>query len=428
MGYASGVPTHHTHHCPAPPDVELGLDRSAPLRYDVAWPDKAEATTNASSSGDAAGRARPGLLVLIPGFGQDNDDGYLHAFRHWVAERFGMACLTVRYHGSLNRPNQGAARLFTQPDVIRLGQLCLQHNIPWPQPPDTPDLMQLLGQLNHAHTERNAAAQARGESPDTLILTCGLRCPDGPINLGLPQALDHLAALHDLRQRHAYDPANVIALGSSHGGYLAGLVNKIAPHTLRAVLDNSGYADPPPRYIDSRTANVGPDFFENHSPTFRFAYFVESAWTHAPGQPNSYHDDAHALRDLAHPDHLATSFADAQRPAVFRGIHAPDDLIAPTAQKRAFVHALQQRNLDATLRVVNPHDVDGLAIKSLDHGLGLSLRTFFQTQLDTLPPLTASHQNDADRGSTLRFVGTMQTTNIRHDQHGTHLSITPDSA
>lgn len=427
------MPTHYVYHCSPPPDVELGLDRSAPLRYDVAWPDNSSATPSdltleQSTSGNANGsRGRdraPGLLLLIPGFGQDNDDGYLHAFRHWAAERFGLACMTVRYHGSLNRPAQGATRQFAQPDVIRLGQCCLHYGVPWPDPPATPNLMQLLGQVEAAHNQRVAEAKARGEPSDILVLTCGLCCPDGPINLGLPQALDHLAALHDLTRRHRYDPANVIALGSSHGGYLAGLINKLAPHTLRAVLDNSGYADPPPRYIDSRSAQVGPDFIENHSASFRFAYHTQSAWTHEAGQPHTYHADAHALRNLAHVPHLATSFADAQRPAVFRCLHAPDDKIAATEEKRGFIAALQNHGLDATLRVVTPADVDGRTIKSLDHGLGLSLRHFFETQFDTLPPLTAPHSNDAERQTTLRFNGEQHTLTVQHQPGRVEVSQT----
>ncbi|MEM9419542.1 MAG: DUF2920 family protein [Planctomycetota bacterium] len=405
------MPTHHVYHCPASPDVELGLPRPNPLRYDVAWPD-------ASNNNQP-----PGLLLLIPGFGQDNDDGYLQAFREWVADRFGMGCMTVSYHGVHNRPQQGAHRQFAQDDLIRLAQTCQAHGIPWPQPPAVPDLMQLLGQLDHAHNQRNAAAQARGESPESLILTCGLRSTDGPINLGLPQALDHLAALHDLQQHHAYDPANVIALGSSHGGYLAGLLNKLAPNTLRAVFDNSGYATLPLRYVDSRHANLGPDFFENHSPTFRFAYYVESAWNLNPNLPNTYHDDARQLRDLAHATHLSTTFADVPRPAAIRCVHAPGDNIAPTAEKQAYIESLQQRGLDATLQVFTESDVDGSYVKSLDHGLGLSLRTFFQSQLDSLPPVTQNYQNDAARNTTLRFQGESSSLTIHHTPTGVQASI-----
>ncbi|MEM1107834.1 MAG: DUF2920 family protein [Planctomycetota bacterium] len=397
------MPTHHTHHCPTPPDAELDLDRTAPLRYDVAWPDGAE---------------RPGLILLIPGFGQDNDDGYLQAFRGWVAERFGLACLTVRYHGSLNRPAQGAERQFAQPDLVRLAQTCIQHGIPWPEPPANLDLMQMLGRLDHAHNQRNAQAQARGEEPESVILTCGLRCPDGPINLGLPQALDHLAALADLRSRHAYDPANVIALGSSHGGYLAQLINKLAPNTLRAVFDNSGYADPPLRYIDSRSANAGPDFFETHSPTFRFAYYLMSAWTHEPGQANTYHEDAHAIRNLAHPAHLKASLAAAERRVVIRCIHAPDDPIAPTDEKQAFVELLKQHGVDATLRIATPEDVDGRFIKSLDHGLGLSLRKFFQSEYEALPPFHSDHRDDAVRCTQLEFGGVGASRILKHTPDG----------
>ncbi|MBB6430162.1 DUF2920 family protein [Algisphaera agarilytica] len=405
------MPTHHVYHCPAPPDVELGLPRAKPLRYDVAWP---EARDN---------NQLPGLLLLIPGFGQDNDDGYLRAFREWVAEQFGMGCVTVSYHGIHNRPQQGAERLFAQDDLIRLAHFCQDHGIAWPQPPEVPDLMQFMGRLDHMHNQRNAQAQAQGQPLQTIILTCGLRSPDGPINLGLPQALDHLAALHDLHQHHPFDPANVIALGSSHGGYLAGLINKLAPNTLRAVFDNSAYAALPLRYVDSRTANAGPDFFENHSPTFRFAYFVASGWSLDPQADNAYHDDARRLRDLAHPAHLDTSYADVSRPAALRCVHAPNDIIAPTDEKQAYVEALQKRGLDATMKIFTQADIDGRYVKSLDHGLGLSLRTFFQTQLETLLPLNPDHRNDAARSTALCFEGDRSSLTIQHTPNGVQAAL-----
>ncbi|MEM6856030.1 MAG: DUF2920 family protein, partial [Planctomycetota bacterium] len=268
--------------------------------------------------------------------------------------------------------------------------------------------------LDRAHNQRVAAARNRGETSEPVILTCGLRSPDGPINLGLPQALDHLVALHDLRERHPFDPANVIALGSSHGGYLAGLIHKLAPNTLRAVFDNSGYADPPHRYIDSRTANAGPDFFENHSATFRFAYYVDSAWSFEPNAPNHYHDDAHALRDLAHAAHLDACLKAADRPTIFRAVHAPNDSVAPTELKQQYMTALESRGLDATLQIFRDADVDGRYVKSLEHGLGLSLRTFFQTQLETLPPLTPGHRNDVERETTLCLAGKQKNLTVQH--------------
>ncbi|MEO1237814.1 MAG: DUF2920 family protein [Planctomycetota bacterium] len=390
--------THRTLSCPPAPDPELGLTRAQPLRLDLALPDQLP--------------HRPGVLLMIPGFGQDNDDGYLHAFRAWAADTHNRLALTVGYHGSRNRPAAGAAFQFAQDDAARLYLACQQHHIPWPQPPATPDPNALMAALDAA-TKQNPPDQP-------LTLSVGLLPPDGPVNLGFLQALDHLHALTALRQHIDIDPADVVALGSSHGGYLAQLCAKLAPCTFRAVLDNSGYAQLPVRYLDSR-GDGQPDCYVGVNPHFRLAGYVASAWSllAEPDAPNHLHADALALRDLAHPDHLtATRAAAGDRPAVFRCVHAPADAIAPTADKQAWFAAARDAGFDADLHLATPDDVDGAYIKSLDHGLGLSLRRFLSRHLSDLPPLpdtsTTPYADDAAHETTLDFAGPTRVYRVRH--------------
>ena len=394
------MPTQHVEHCAPPPDVELNLARPKPLRYDLAWPD----TTD----------GKPGVVVLIPGFGEDNNDGYLRAFRDWIAERFGLAAMTVRYHGIHNRPHLGAAPQFTADDAGRLYHYCEQHGIAWPPPEQKPDLNDLIRQLHLATSARAAEAERRGDAaPPMVTLTSGLLSPDGPINLGLPQALDHLTALHHLQQNRPTDTANVVAIGSSHGGYLAHLCAKLAPNTFRAVFDNSGYCELPARYVDSRGAEV-PDCFEPWTAALRFAYFVTSGWSLDDAAANHYHDDARALRDLAHAPHRAACQTATERPAVVRCVHAPADEIAPTDEKQHYITALQSEGVDATLRVMSQQHVDGRYVKTLDHGLGLSLRSFFEKNYNALPPLDHQHDNDGARQTVLKLTGPMRTYRITH--------------
>ncbi|MEM7626664.1 MAG: DUF2920 family protein [Planctomycetota bacterium] len=401
------MPTHHVEHSPAPPDVELDRARPDPVRYDLAWPDSEHASP-----------APPGLVLLIPGFGQDNDDGYLRAFREWIAARFGLAAMTVRYHGIHNRPNQGAAPQFTTEDAGRLYHACEAHGIAWPPPDQAPNLNQLIQQLHHATSTKAVEAQRRGApAPSMTTLTCGLLSPDGPVNLGLPQALDHLAALCHLQQHRPIDTANVVALGSSHGGYLAQLCAKLAPNTFRAVLDNSGYAQLPERYVDGRPS-LTPDCFDAWSPVFRFAYFVTSGWSLDAAAPNHYHADARALRDLAFAPHREAVRAATDRPAAVRCVHAPDDEIAPTTDKQRYVETLRRDGVDATIQVMAEPDVDGRYVKTLDHGLGLSLRTFFEKHYTTLPAHETAHTNDAARGTTLIFAGSDRAYHLTHGPDG----------
>lgn len=381
------------------------------MRYDLAWPD-------AANDSDPP----PGLVVLIPGFGQDNDDGYLKAFRAWVADRFGLAAVTVQYRGIHNRPHQGGAAQFTADDASRLYYECNQHGIAWPPADQTPDLNELINRLHAATAERAAAAQQQGKpAPPIVTLTSGLLAPDGPVNLGLLQALDHLAALQHIQQHHPIDTANVVAIGSSHGGYLAQLCAKLAPNTFRAVFDNSGYAQLPERFMDGRSLKI-PDFYEPWSPTLRMAYFVTSGWSLDSAAKNHYHEDARALRDLAFAPHRHAVQAATQHPAIVRCVHGPADPIAPTDAKQQYIESLRQTGADATLQVMGEADVDGRAVKTLDHGLGLSLRSFFGKQYAGLPAPLATHENDIACGTSIVFTGKNLSYHIKHTPTGPTVS------
>ncbi|MEL7087529.1 MAG: DUF2920 family protein, partial [Planctomycetota bacterium] len=320
--------------------------------------------------------------------------------------------------GIHNRPHQGGAPQFTADDAGRLYYECERHGIAWPPADQTPDLNRLIAELHHAAGERVSAAKQRGQpAPPIVTLTSGLLSPDGPVNLGLPQAMDHLAALHHLSSHRPIDTANVVALGSSHGGYLAQLCAKLAPNTFRAVLDNSGYAQLPERFIDSRSAKA-PDCYEPWDATLRFAYFVTSGWSLAPEAANHYHEDARALRDLSFAPHRRAVRAVTERPPVVRCVHAPADEIAPVGPKQRYLDALRQADVDATLKVMTEADVDGKLVKTLDHGLGLSLRSFFEQAYTALPTGPSGHANDAMRHTALSLAGPTRTYTVAHGPDG----------
>lgn len=358
-------------------DIELGSPRSVPVRYRLTLP-----------QGFSPGDPIKGLVLFIPGFGKDKDAGYIESFSSWVADTHGLACLAVGYHAYGCRPGNGAERRFTQPDADRLVSACTQHGVAMSQG-DGPGV--LLDKLHRAYRAKVAAGKATG----MITMTCGLVAQGGEKqNFGLMQALDHLHVLADLRQKLAYDRRNVIAIGSSHGGYLAQLIAKLAPNTLRAVFDNAGYATPPRRYINGREANL-PDYIERYSDVMQMYFFLESMWSFEQVSPNYYHADAHALRSLSEPTHLETMAKTGTRRTRYRCVHGPDDAIAPTHEKAAYCQQLTDAGFDAQYQCMGPEDVDGRYVKSLDHGCGLSLRGFFERSYATLPESDLSDQDPA---------------------------------
>lgn len=361
-------------------DIELGTPRPAPVRYTLTLP-----------GGFDPGRPVAGLVLLIPGFGADNDSGYLESFCGWVADTFGLACVSVAYHACNCRVSSGATRQFKEPDARRLYDCCQQLGVVISER-DTPGT--LLVKVHEAYQAQVAAGRASG----MLTLTSALVTPGGEKqNFGLMQALDHLLVLADLRSRIDYDTRNVIAIGSSHGGYLAHLIAKLAPNTLRAVFDNSGYAAAPDRYINGREL-VLPDYTETYSAQMRMYFFLESMWSLDPEAPNYFHADARSLRCLSERAHLLAMAGAGSTRTRYRCVHGPDDPIAPTSEKADYCAKLEEAGFDVQFRCMGPGDVDGRYVKTLEHGMGLSLRGFFERSYASLPEADLSGPADAWAG------------------------------
>ncbi|MBX2851621.1 MAG: DUF2920 family protein [Phycisphaeraceae bacterium] len=384
---------HQTYEVAGAEDIELCTRRAGLLSYTLAMPD-----------GLAQGAPAAGLVLFIPGFGEDNDGGYAEGLCGWIADTFGLACATVAYHAQGCRISTGATRAFKQPDADRLVGYCQQYGVPVGEGASPGDLMQQLQQSY-------ASAVEAGRAGGTLTLTCGLVPRGGEAqNFGLMQAIDHLKVLQDLRTRVAYDRRNVIAMGSSHGGYLAQLMGKLAPNTLRAVFDNSGYVTAPPRYVNGREANL-PDYIERFSPVMQMYFFLDSMWSFDERASNYYHADAQAIRSLIEPKHLQTMAQAGTRPVRYRCVHGPGDEIAPTEAKEAYCQRLQELGFDVQFRCMGPEDVDGQYVKSLEHGMGLSLRGFFQRSYASLPDSDLAGSapdwlgDDFDRQTRLAYAG-----------------------
>lgn len=398
---AVALAIHQTHRLTGSPDIELKTPRTTLLHYRLALPEGAV-------PGEATDKPLPGLVVMIPGFGADNDASYVQSFGGWVADTFGFGCVTVGYHAYGCRPSNGAQKRFTQQDADRLVGYCQEHGVVVEPGDGSGSLIEKL------HKACQAKADA-GRASGMITLTCGLSALNGERqNFGLMQALDHLHVLADLRAKLSYDKRNVLAIGSSHGGYLAQLIAKLAPNTLRAVFDNAGYAAPPPRYINGREANL-PDYIERYSELLQVYFFLDSMWSLDSSSGRFFHADARAVRRLNEPDHLEIMVETASRRTRYRCVHGPADPIAPTGEKEAYCQSLAGMGFDVSYRCMGPGDVDGRYVKSLDHGCGLSLRGFFERSYASLPESGLSRDaaryggDDFDRQTVLLYPGPERT-------------------
>ncbi len=375
-------------------DLELGVPRTGPLTYHLATPDR--------------GTPR-GVVFLISGFGEDNDSGYATNLRTHIADQHGFAAVSVDYHACHSRLENGARLEFTAAD----GELFARY------------LKALKVDLATTLEETVNRMQAKlDQLPERrqLTLTADLVSPNGDHqNFGVLQALDHLAVYGDLRRTLTFDRRQVIAFGSSHGAYIAHLMMRMAPNTLTAILDNSGYAKPATTYFLGREVDTIPVRIQM-TPDVSIAGFNHSLWTLKPGLPNSYGGDVHRIRDLLDSEFLAQMAKNSQRRQRIRGVHSRDDLrVAPVADKTALIRDLSTLGYDAHLTVMGPDQVDGRVVKSLEHGLGLSLKSFFAQEVEQLVPLDGD--DDFARRSVITYAGDQRSYGFHFDDHGVRFSL-----
>lgn len=334
-------------------DFELQRPRTAPVSYVVDFPD-----------GPAAG-----LAFLIPGFGGDTDADYAQALRRHVVERHGLAAVSVRYHCHSARPANGAGLSIDPRDGVFLVGLAAMNGVELGDPRDIVDVIRRLSAANVECEIRATLEPARDEYQ----------------NFGIVQAMDHLTVLGDLvEQGVTFDRSRIIAMGSSHGGYIAHMIAKIAPRTLALVIDNSAYVQPPMEFLGRPTSI---EYADAVAPGITAFCRVRSGWSHDNRQaPDFYDRNRDLVRDLGYPPHLAAAHALGEGGPAFRMVIAATDDISPPDIKSRQAAAHRATGFDSQLAVIGEAELDGRVFKRLIHGLDASLAGLFDMAAPALAP------------------------------------------
>ena len=296
-----------------------------------------------------------GLVVYIPGFGADLGK-YTEIFCQKISEQYKVACLSVEYFCIHCRPEIGAEIEFEPEDIDKIAAVLKQSQ-------GTTYLERLI---NYTETAQIA-----------LTATASLKPAKGEYqNFGILAALDLINCLKDAVGRFALNKNNIILIGSSYGGYLANLVTKIYPGLIRAVFDNSSWANPNLWYVAGRELNT-PEFIFRRSEKLTLHLFVKSPWTLKEGLPNSFTREKAAIRSFTQ-DQVQQMAVQGGLDTFYVFYHSIIDSIAPTNEKVEMVKSLVLHKFKHVyMEVMEQQDVDGSFVKSLDHGMGLSMITFF---------------------------------------------------
>lgn len=381
-------------------DFELGIPRKVPITFEAEIPPNGPAD---------------GLVFLIPGFGEDTDEAYTRLTRRQIAAKYNLVVVSVRAHCHFCRPKQSIPGVSVSIEIDpwsiakAIGALVLQgDNLDGLRSADEKDTLRFLKSRKDHKFSLSAALVPPGEDYQ---------------NFGVLAALDHLLVLNKLIDDGVeFDQSNVITAGTSHGGYIAHLMQKFAPNTISAVIESSAYPETVPAYL-----GFGGVEYRAIDANIEFVCTTKTAWSNENiGAPNYFGIDQARIRNLCDPDHLEMVSGNAgSRKTQFRMIHSCHDRLVSIDLKHHQTNVLRSYGFDADLQVVDEADVDGKIITTLEHGLGIGLHSLFDRFYPTLTRKPT--QTDRDLKTRLCFSGNRTIYVIDHSQSGVIASISANS-
>jgi hypothetical protein len=365
-------------------DIELGIPRTSPLVYHCAAPESGKAD---------------GLAFVIPDFGEDPGGEALRGLRLHLAETHQLLAITVEYHCLRSRLSDGARLDVSQTELAALSKLCAQHGV--------------------ALIDPKAMLTALAQLPEPYEFELRVIPPNGDYqDLGLMQALDHFAVLQDIATSMGsaeFEAGNVLVMGYGYGGYLAHLMAKIAPNTVRAVFEFAGLTEAPLSYLfGSRFGDVAPYYY--HAGKVRVFPLIESKWSNDKTSPRYFSNARRAIRDMASPRHSEAMRQSAQQPCRYRIGLLSQDEGGFVEMKRSQAEGLVRAGFDAVLR---DYGVDGVE-ETTPVAL---IRALFEEYYPQLPARQCAP--DHVLGSSIAYLCDDAIYSFEHGSWGCMMNIAP---
>ncbi|MCH9813718.1 MAG: DUF2920 family protein, partial [Epsilonproteobacteria bacterium] len=246
-------------------DFELDIPRRDNVEYKYSYPSE--------------GKLK-GIVFIIPGFGDDSNLSYSDNLREYIAEKFSVIAVNVYYHCFYSRVENGAKLTLDASDKKLLHNHLDRYNIAYQDNSYFDALSDLDDKLDE-QVQMGAISEALKH-----IVTMTLAPQhDEYQNFGVMQALDHLNVLKEIESMSLNFDTNcgVTLMGSSHGGYLAYLIAKLAPHKIDCVIDNSAYVQPPLNYIVGKEKDLlNSEYRMSNYRHIQINCFVKTLWTLDP--------------------------------------------------------------------------------------------------------------------------------------------------
>lgn len=346
-----------------------------------------------------------GLVFCIPGYG-DTADSVYHAdkLRPYLADKYNLLTVGVRYHND---------QRFTNQSNIHLDSICQWYHLKsnyfqglnGNQVVDA--IFDLLRSRNIFSLESRLAFKTSSFHKYS--------------SFGFMPAIDHLKVLHDISNKINIDKHNIIAFGTSYGGYIASLMAKYAPQTFCLVIDNSGFCVSQLREVfGGQVGGVGAvNIKEIDGQRYEIPVTVDTIWSLDETSPYYFSDSHRKIRSLMVEEHRLPFNT------MHCCYHSVRDTISPISLKDKTYSILKKYNPIFYKRIETAVDIDGLVFKNLDHGMNASLRRLFDMAMVEYEKLNLEQEGltDFDRDITYEFDCSDKTYKFAYSRFGLDVTI-----
>ncbi len=324
-------------------DFELNYYKERHIKYYLTLPGKPE-----------------GLILYISGFGDDTSLEYRKKLLNHFTETYNYAAATLDYSAVYARPNQGATLKI--PNLVEFFLRSFFNDFSSP-------IFDLIKKFASLRPDKNQPI---------YIPTYILPKNDDYQNFGLLPAIDCVFTLKSIYEIYGDKiPKKIILVGSSYGGYIANLITKFIPSSISAIFDNSSWVKVNKAYINGIEYG-NPEFSQLIDKNIILIFSTITPWqTSIENLPTYFDQNRKMIREFSK-EHLRIMFNSGANKIIYRYIHSYNDKIAPTQDKILYVNEMKNLGFDVDIEVFDETKIDNKFIKSMEHGMGISIKEFFK--------------------------------------------------
>ncbi|MFC5604719.1 DUF2920 family protein [Sporosarcina koreensis] len=279
-----------------------------------------------------------GLLLIVPGFGGNIESKVYRKMRDRLADDYNLVTLQCAYFGDLYM--QGAEN-FTLQNTEHFVQKYLDPK----------------QQLEFRKKPTNLLSLLSSKAITLPVLAQLNETMEEFNDMGFMQAIDLITAIDAIiiilkENGLSFNEQKIIGYGHSHGAYLLHLVNRMAPHLISTIIDNSSWIEPVyltnNRYLFQKLNEL--------TIQIEFEYLAKKVIK-----------DKQSLN-------LATLYCDFDNQTEIMSFQGTDDNLINHREKQAIISGID----NAKFILVNEKDVDQIVFKSNGHGLDADFLKMFE--------------------------------------------------